>query len=90
MLKIEELSKPATSKTLISRVRKCSMWKDLYALLDRNPLKVKLVMENHIRVEEANLLRYEPLCTRRMRMRNLSNIIVLLVEIIISRKVSRL
>jgi hypothetical protein len=66
------------------------MWKDLYALLDSNLLKVKLAMENHVRVEEANILRYEPHCIRRMRMRNLSNIIILLVEIIISRKVSRL
>jgi hypothetical protein len=47
-------------------VRKCSLWKDLYALLERNLLKLKEVIENHIWVEEASIMRHEPLCFYQM------------------------
>jgi hypothetical protein len=51
ILKVDELIKLIATKALISRMRECSPWKDLYVLLDRSLLQVKQVMKNHIRVE---------------------------------------
>jgi len=45
-------------KALISGVRECSSWKDLYALLERSFFKVKKVMKNHIQVEKVSILRH--------------------------------
>jgi hypothetical protein len=62
MLKVEELIKPLDPEALIRGVKECSLWRDLYALHDRGLMKVKQVMENHIRVEEVNILRHRPSC----------------------------
>lgn len=60
MLKIEELIEPIASKALINRVMEHPLWKDLYTLYDISLLKVKQVMKNQIRVEEADMLRHDP------------------------------
>lgn len=60
MFKVKKLIDLVALKALISGVKEHSLWKNLYALLDRSLLKVKQAMENHIRVEEANILRYKP------------------------------
>jgi len=43
-------------EALIRGVKQHALYKKLYALLDKSLLKVKQVMENHIRVEEVSLL----------------------------------
>jgi hypothetical protein len=53
---MEELIESMTLEALINEVKKCSMWKGLYALPDRSFMKVKQVMKNHIRVEKINIL----------------------------------
>lgn len=53
---MEELIDLMTLEALINEVRECSMWKGLYALLDKSFMKVKQVMKNHIRVEKTNIL----------------------------------
>jgi len=61
MLKMKEFFKPLTSKALIIGVRKSAFLRELYTLLNRSLLKVKQVMENHIRVEEVSVLWNRPL-----------------------------
>jgi len=62
MLKVKELIELVALKALISGVRECSQWKDLYALSERSFFKVKKVMKNHIQVKKANMLRHRPPC----------------------------
>jgi hypothetical protein len=47
---MKKLIQPVASEALINGVRECSLWRDLYALPDRSLIRVKQVMENHIRV----------------------------------------
>ena len=62
MLKVEELLEQVALEALIIRVREHFFQKKLYVLLDKNLLKVKQVIENHIQVKEVSLLRHEPSC----------------------------
>jgi hypothetical protein len=41
MLKVKDLIEQVASEALISAVREKTLWKELYALLDRRLLKVK-------------------------------------------------
>jgi len=56
MFKVEELLELVTLKALIREVREHAIRRKLYALLDKSLLKLKQVMENHIWVEEVDLL----------------------------------
>jgi hypothetical protein len=90
MFKVKKLIDLVALKALISGVREHSLRKNLYALLDRSLLKVKQAMKNHIWVEEASMLRYgPPRFYQKVRMRNLSNGIVLLPKIIIPKNVRK-
>ena len=90
MFKVKKLIDLVALKALISGVKEHSLRKNLYALLDRSLLKVKQAMKNHIWVEEASMLRYgPPRFYQKVRMRNLSNGIVLLPKIIILRNVRK-
>jgi len=60
MFKVEELLELVTLKALIRQVRKHAILRKIYALLDKSLLKLKQVLENHIWVEEADLLWHEP------------------------------
>jgi hypothetical protein len=62
MLKIEDLMEPVASKALISGAKEKILWRELYALLDRRLLTVKITMKNHIRVEEVSTLHHGPSC----------------------------
>ena len=53
---MKEFLKPLASKALIIRVRKSALLRELYTLPNRSLLKVKQVMENHIRVEKVSVL----------------------------------
>jgi uncharacterized protein YjfI (DUF2170 family) len=53
MLKMKKLLELVALKALIRGVKQHALYKKLYALLDKSLLKVKQVMENHIRVEEV-------------------------------------
>jgi hypothetical protein len=53
---VNELPEPIALDALIIGVREHILWRKFYVLLDRSLLKVKQVMKNHIRVEEASLL----------------------------------
>lgn len=61
MLTMKEFLKPLASKALIIRVRKSALLRELYTLPNRSLLKVKQVMENHIRVEKVSVLWNRPL-----------------------------
>jgi len=41
MLKVKDLIEQVTSEALISTVREKTLWRELYALLDKRLLKVK-------------------------------------------------
>jgi len=56
MFKVEKLLKPLALEALIREVREYTFYRKLNALPDRSLLKMKQIMKNHIRVEEANLL----------------------------------
>lgn len=56
MFKVEKLLELVTLKALIRQVRKHAILRKIYALLDKSLLKLKQVLENHIWVEEADLL----------------------------------
>jgi hypothetical protein len=60
MLKVKKLLELVALEALIRGVREHVIQRKLYTLPDRSLLKVKQVMKNHIRVEDANLLRYRP------------------------------
>jgi len=56
ILKVEELLEPTFLDALINKGKEHTIWRKLYALLDKRLFKVKQVMTNYIRVEEANML----------------------------------
>lgn len=62
MLKMKRLLESVASKVLISEVKEHTLGRELYALLDKSLFKMKRVIENHIWVEEASVLRHEPPC----------------------------
>ena len=83
MFKVEELLELVTLKALIREVREHAIRRKLYALLDKSLLKLKQVMENHIWVEEVDLLWHEPqyfFFTKTTSIRDLPNKIILVVE----------
>jgi hypothetical protein len=57
MFKVEKFIELVPSKDKWSEV---TVSLDLYAIIDKSMLKVKHVMQNHIRVKKASMLRYEP------------------------------
>jgi hypothetical protein len=81
MLKVKKLLELVALEALIRGVREHAIQRKLYTLPDRSLLKVKQVMKNHIRVEDANLLRYRPFFFIRItNMKDLTRKIILLVE----------
>jgi hypothetical protein len=56
MLNEEELLELVDLEALIRGVRDHALWRRRYVLQDRSLLKVKQVMENHIRAKDASLL----------------------------------
>jgi hypothetical protein len=60
ILKVEELLEPIFLEALIDKGKEHTIWRKLYALLDKSLLKVKQVMTNYIWVEEANILGHKP------------------------------
>ena len=82
MLKMKKLLELVALKALIRGVKQHALYKKLYALLDKSLLKVKQVMENHIRVEEVSLLWYGSLCLYKDNQyeRPFSNKIIFLIE----------
>lgn len=62
MLKMKKLLESVVSKVLISEVKEHTLQRESYALLDKSLFKMKRVIENHIWVEEASVLRHEHPC----------------------------
>jgi hypothetical protein len=60
MLKVKELFESIALEALIKGVNEHTLWRKIYILPDRNLLKVKQVMRNHIQMEEANSLQHRP------------------------------
>jgi hypothetical protein len=80
MLKVKKLLELVALEALIRGVREHAIQRKLYTLPDRSLLKMKQVMKNHIRVEDANLLRYRPFFIRITNTKDLTRKIILLVE----------
>jgi len=57
---VEEFIELVNIKALMRKVKEHALWRKLYTLLDKSLLKVKQIMKNHIRVENACVLRYGP------------------------------
>lgn len=57
MLSMQNLLEPITIKALINEVNNYFLWERLYIVPDKNLLRIKHTMENHIRVEEASITR---------------------------------
>ena len=62
MLKVEELIEPIVSEALIKGVKEHVLWRELYVLPYRSLFEVNQIMENHIQIEGANLLRHVCSC----------------------------
>lgn len=59
---MKKLLESIASKVLISEVKEHTLRREFYALLDKSLFKMKRVIENHIWVEKASVLRHEPPC----------------------------
>jgi hypothetical protein len=53
---MKELLKLVALETLVREVKEHALWRKLYVFPDKNLLKMKQAMENHIRVEKTSLL----------------------------------
>jgi hypothetical protein len=56
MLKVEEFIESINIEALMRKVKEHALWRKLYTLPDKSLLKVKQIMKNHIRVENACVL----------------------------------
>jgi hypothetical protein len=79
MLKVKELLESIALEILIKGVNKYTLWRKIYILPERNLLKVKQVMGNHIQVEKANYYNIDPLFIT-WTTKDLPSEIILLVE----------
>lgn len=52
---MKRIFEPIAIKTLISGVNNYCLWVKLYTIPNKDLLKVKHIIENHIRVEEASV-----------------------------------
>ena len=57
MLQVEDLLEPIACEPLIKRVKSEKLWKQLHPIQDKTLLRVKQMVESHIRVEEALVAR---------------------------------
>jgi hypothetical protein len=62
MLNMKELLKLVALETLVREVKEHALWRKLYVLPEKNLLKMKQAMENHLRVEKTSLLQHGPSC----------------------------